>query len=537
MNKIVLMLAVLLSACGGGGGGGDDAPAAPTPAPAPAPPPVQPTSPAPAENAGSVALSPSVLEVSTVEGESQKVTLTVKLAKPVSGAVFVDLTLPPPFESRGDTEKVDALTYRRTLTTFSNLSAGTKSGLLTVTVVVCPNGCGDAQVIHQSQHQYRVEVLPTQPNLTPLKRLEGAGAWTSSVGNSANTGYVATPTKLDPSAFRLRWKTTGTKYWSSPLAIAGQVVINGSLQVNSLREADGTVAWSVPAITTSSDESVIASGRAFIFDYGPKDSGFIGYGIFSGQKEILLRFPESKPNLQSDGVALYAVNTALQRFDASTGLRAWTSPADIPFNFRRIATDNQYLYSFWFNKLRVYRQSDGGEAFSIDHDQGENSLARPLTAIADGSQRVIGGWYTWSHAYLTSFSITERKKLWAIKDGFRSLPSVAHNMLFVVATLPNSTEAPTLQARSGDTGALVWKIPLPDSVDSQQDVNYDVVTVGDTIFVSSDRTAGGFTYAIDRNSQKIVWKYPVVGKLAVTENGTLLIRSINGNLFAINLRE
>ncbi|WP_082517051.1 PQQ-binding-like beta-propeller repeat protein [Acidovorax sp. Leaf78] len=544
MNKFVLMLAVLLSACGGGGGG-HDAPStpAPAPAPAPAPEPVPPTSPAPAENTGSIALTPSVLDVSTVEGESQNVTLTVKLAKPVSGAVFVDLSLPPPFESRGTTEKIDALTYSRTLTTFSNLSAGTKSGLLTVSIVVCPNGCGDAQVIHESKHPYRVEVLPAQPNLTPLQRLDGAGAWSSRYGNGANSSYVPTTVKLNPASFKLRWKTADTRFISSPLTANGYIIAHTGSKLEALREHDGARIWSINSNPTSADEPVILKNKVFTPEYLGFDSAITGYEISTGQKSLSILGSSSK--LRTDGESLYfdylktiAGQTFYQltRTDSATGAAGWQIQHDLFRADRRVAIDDQYAYAYMFNKLRVFRKSDGVEAFSLDHELGDNATSRPLTAMVDSSQRIIGGWYSLSHAYLTSFSIVTKKQMWSVKDGFRSLPSLAHNMLYTVATQTNSAERPSLQARSGDTGAVIWSVLLPDTVNSNQNVMYEVITVGDIIFISSNRLVGGATYAVDRNTRQIVWTYPVTGRMGISENGSLLIQSSSGNLLAFNLR-
>ncbi|MFN3437448.1 MAG: PQQ-binding-like beta-propeller repeat protein [Acidovorax sp.] len=529
MKKTTMLLAVLLSACGGGGG---DNPTAPAPAPAP----------------GSVTLSftPSMIDLTQVEGEHRSVTVTTKLSQPISEDVLVDIRLPNHFEQKAPTEKIDGQTFRTTLNSSTALTPGVQSGQITVKLYGCASGCANARELSAAQIPYRIQVSSSQGNLTPLQRLDGVSAWASRYGNGANSSYVPTTVKLNPASFNLRWKTTDTSFVSSPLIFNGHIIAHTGSKLEALREYDGTRIWSVTSNPTSADEPIVVGNRVFVPEYLGFDNAITSYEISTGQKFLSIPFvKEAPPQLHTDGESVYfdsiqnpggQLRYQLTRTDPTTGVTRWQVQPDLGAAPRRVATDDQYAYAYMFNKLRVFRKSDGAEAFSVDHELGENSTSRRLTAMVDSSQRVIGGWYSWSHAYLSSFSIANKKQLWSVKDGFRSLPSLAHNMLYAVATQINSTERPSLQARSGDTGAITWSVLLPDKVDPNQDVMYEVVTVGDIIFVSSDRRVGGATYAVDRNTRQIVWTYPVTGKLGVSENGSLLIQSPSGNLLAFNLR-
>ncbi|GAA4427136.1 hypothetical protein GCM10023090_24030 [Acidovorax lacteus] len=312
--------------------------------------------------------------------------------------------------------------------------------------------------------------------------------------------------------------------------------------MEAVREIDGASLWKTQSSIQSTDEAVIASSRVFGND---SRNGVYGYAFNSGARDLLLPHRAGRP--QTDGNTVYmgapaasGSGSIISAFDARTGSLRWTTPTDVSSSisaYQRFAVDGQHLYSFSFNKLRAYRVTDGAEALTIPHNLGETSISRPLTAIAYGNQKVIGGYYTWSQAYLAAFSIPDKKQNWEVRDGFRSLPSVADGLFYIAAAQPNTnTVMPVLQARSLDTGAVVWSAALPDDKESTRDENYEVVTVGNMIFVSSDRIAGGATYAIDRDSKRVVWSYPVNGQLAVTAFGTLLIKTINGNIFAIALQ-
>jgi outer membrane protein assembly factor BamB len=116
---------------------------------------------------------------------------------------------------------------------------------------------------------------------------------------------------------------------------------------------------------------------------------------------------------------------------------------------------------------------------------------------------------------------------WSVSGLFTSPPALSAGVLYVV-------NGGQFQARSPDTGALLWAWACPDacSGDSVDLVDRNrVVVAGNLAFFS----ALTHTYALDLATHQSVWSDPAVGALALSSNGLLYITGAN-RIHAINLQ-
>lgn len=120
---------------------------------------------------------------------------------------------------------------------------------------------------------------------------------------------------------------------------------------------------------------------------------------------------------------------------------------------------------------------------------------------------------------------------WSVNGQFTTQPVVVEGVLYV-----GNHATASLEARSLATGAVLWSWPL--SAVKEERFGGDLIATNKLLFVAGQKG----TYALDLASQKAVWSFRIAGKLALSRNGVLYIRSVsdNGNAMsrvtAINLQ-
>lgn len=86
-----------------------------------------------------------------------------------------------------------------------------------------------------------------------------------------------------------------------------------------------------------------------------------------------------------------------------------------------------------------------------------------------------------------------------------------------------------IEARAEGDGALLWSwVPGPAA---ETGWSGEPVVTKNLLFVSATKA----TYAIDLATHKVVWSYPMVGRLALTRSGILYIQNQEA-LVAFNVK-
>lgn len=529
MKKTLAMLLVLalVAACGGGG---DDNASTPT----------APTIPAAPGGGGSVDngwlnFSPSTLEAATMEGESVSLVVEAKSSKTISEPLNIRVEAPAQFHPDIQLETLNATHYRATLRISPTAKAGTHSG--NVKVYLCldsPTVCSRPYPGSPWLIPFQLKVVSTASHLTPLSRLEGARPWNNAYGNAGFTGFVSTSTSLDPAKFSLRWKALGGH--SALVAEGGVVLVQDKRTavanvLRAVREDTGALAWEQP-ITQWTSNLVSAQGRAYMLQAGGGRT-LQAFNVVDGARQSTNLDFGGHEYLTADASAVYTRNP-LQRWDFLTGTSRQIVSVHESVSNNHLAVHADYVYTYDINGLTRYRSVDGVADYLAPHEAPVYARFDPYTVVVDGADRIFTT-YSAEGSILSRYSATERKRLWVVRSGGqpRSLPAVASDVLYAV-----TGNAPNLEARSTDSGALLWTIALPDAYLQRWNyaTDYQVVIVGNLVFVSSADAEGKATYAIDRNSRQVVWSIPAAGRLAISENGILYIARPNGMLLAVNLR-
>ena len=558
MKHWVLVLAILLAACGGGSGSNSDTSSTPTAPTNPTEPttPTAPTTPpaTPAEN-GWLTFSPNSVDVERFEGDVASFVVTATSSKTIDEQLNVRVEATDAFAGPYVSVSTrDPLKFDVTLKTATAWAAGIYSGQFKVQL------CRDSAYQCNSPYPgspwyvpYRIKIIAPTSNLTALKPLDGATVWNNAFGNAANTNFVNTTAKLNPAGFSMRWRTMvgGSSYMATDgahVAVALGVPYD-TLRV--LNEQDGALAWATDSSYSSGRAIALAQGRVFV-------GAETAFDLATGQPFPLSSSGKSRSGSPTaDDSSVYFPSSysylPVLRLDASSGNDRWmlspTTSARAHGGFSRLAVDSSFVYEYgvdekytppygpqWQYSLNLYRVADGALAASIpDEASPVTESAFPYTPVLDGNGHVIAARFEVVGGTFSSYSIDEQKLIWSVRDGFRSLPSVVGSTFYVITTpFPQDPgDNIVFQARATDSGDLIWETPLPETNDGW----HEVVTVGNLVFVS-----GSATYAIDRDSHKIVWKFPANGKLAVSPNGTLYIASNGGGdsgrgiVTAVNLR-
>lgn len=110
---------------------------------------------------------------------------------------------------------------------------------------------------------------------------------------------------------------------------------------------------------------------------------------------------------------------------------------------------------------------------------------------------------------LVNFSVAQARTRWRTSRLYKTQPAVAKGVVYAGSNNPTS-----LDAIDEATGRVLWSwVPGPEDLSFHR----NVVVTDNLLFVSTDRAV----YAIDLETRRPVWSYPVPGMLAISGGGTL----------------
>lgn len=530
--SLVRLLSVCLvltcSACGGGGSAGnneDD--------------PFQP----PADREKAVLFSPATWQDQLFVSDVAEVKIQVFPQRNFEGYVHARLT-----DSIGviDTESLvieerEDGSYLATFRTVPMQGPGTVDGWFKLQL------CRDdaCSVEHRGSPDYlpyTIEVV-SHTHLSPLSRIDAVPEWGMFQGNASHTGYV--PSQFNPTRFTPRWlrqppqlPDRQVKFSSSAseggLVFAVADSFFAQAYLIALREADGEPAWEADLGSLHDvHPPSVSNGKVYLASSGHEDTFMWSFDAGTGVKRFQTPFASQWEEYLSPTIVDDEVYTnggyygGAYAFSAADGATRWFT--SLPqYDGWTPAVDAENLYAYVGGALFVMQRTDGNILVTINDPYSEwagyNMGGAPILS-SPGHVLVANGMHYLNH--LVKFDLAARNVSWAISGSFRAQPAVAKGVIYATneAIKPHS-----LEARSEETGELLWSVPL--TIDESVGFTGNVIASDNLVFFSSvDRV-----YAIDLSSRRSVWTYPHGGSLSLSSRGVLYISRTDGKLAAINLQ-
>lgn len=523
-----MLLAVLLSACGGGG---SDSPTAPAPAPAPAP----------ATN--SVTFVPQILQGTDFSGKSLDFDFWVVLSGISSESLNIKV------DTTGDfTPQITRATNRFKISSAASLAPGSYSGNITISL------CRDSATICQSPYPgspwrlpYSFTILSKTPNITPLQKLTGAQRWGNLRANASQTGYI-TSTKIDESRFNLRWINEdyyleAGSYSQSPVIGEDRVVVyqnSSPLGFAGIREFDGTVAWKNSSASTNGVFTNLAllNNKVFLLT----QNSLFSFDVTTGQQIAATNSGAYYPSyMVAHDNSIFVGRTGpgfgFLKFDAESLTQQWAmNNGDDPI--QPFAVDAKELISV--HGIRVDRASGVKSGFSRSEPINNYKTSENSSIMVNGQNDVIFSYFNvaaGSSSHISSYSRSSGTKNWIINGSFSSSPVLANNIIYTTSNIsqPKNNEFSEVKAIDALTGKVIWTLPLPGPLPGNSMPRYELLLVGNHLFASQIGNPASALLAVEISKQQIVWRYPISGRLAVSDNGVLYVFGSRPGLTAINL--
>jgi outer membrane protein assembly factor BamB len=493
------------------------------------------------------------------------------------------------FESAFQLYKNVDNTYTAYLQTKKTLAAGAYVGNLTIEL------CQDVNCTAQHPGSpallpYDVRVVSISPNLKSLSPVSGGTDWAMHASNPAHNGYL--PVTIDPAQFSRRWQwrpqDPKIKNLSDIVTSQGRVFLTtnagfmgtdpgGGYYVIAIDETGGSSLWTYPisnstgaGVHTMNPPSVVDGKVYAVAGNNPSSTlyaldaananliwstGFATQWDYYDTPTVMNGLIVNHAGFNSGGIAA---------FDVITGGMKWLNDCPVSLcdftHSGAVAMDAANAYAVMPKSstesgtpvLRAYDQALGQVAYSID------TASLPLYAfmldpspspvIGGANSVLIGYWYVastyptaLSKFRLERFDTANRTSLWHIdSDAITGLPSSSINP--IVATGVVYAVNPALnrvEARNESDGTLLWTWtpPLDDQspfMDGQSllDFGSSMVVTNNILFVATRR----FVYGVSLTSHQNVWSHWNTGKLSISANGVLYIKSTALFVDAINLQ-
>jgi len=524
---VAALAALALSACGGGGGGDGGA----------------------ASVAPPYVLTPATLQATAAAGYSATVKLSAKQSVTFLGVTYLKVVpdadvIDPNIIFSGD----PGGTFNVEVKTAAALKAGHYSGNLTINVCNDPD-CHSQLAGSPFKLPYEIDVIPEEGavlayNQSALSALPGAPDWETFQGNAQHTGYV--PVSLNPALFNPRWKwfavsNAGTPIQPSTIATGGgrfyvstgSVYEGGRIAITAYNESDGSQVWShsfLDLAYPSTNPPAFSGGRVFVSAGSQGSTAMFAFDAASGlqlfstpmasQWDNYLAPTIFNGNVFSEG----GTYGGLYSFAAATGAQNFY--AYLPqYDGWTPAVDAQNLYAYLDGKLHIVDPGTGAVRATIADPtyswNGYTVAGAPV--IGAGGIVFAGNLSNQTDNAIVAFDTSAQSVRWTSKGAYSGNPAYVDGLLFAA----NSASG-MLEARKESDGTLVWSWTAPSG---DQHFVSDVLVTKNLVFLSTDNA----TYAVDRASHAAVWNYQVGGKLALSANGILYIRSASA-IAAVNLR-
>lgn len=554
MKNTIGLVAVglLLTACGGGGGGGSNGGNGGSVGGGTTPPVTTPPVTTPP-----VTVTPEVKVLSgavtryAAEGGGVAFNVQIKPNFTPAGTLFVTAS-----DNASVISPVVAVTpntdgsYSLALGTTNNAARGHYSG--DITLKLCADAeCTKPQSVASVTVPYDLNVVAygsawPGDKLTALAPWTDVPDWSTFQGNPAHTGYV--PVEIKPEQVLPRWKSSaisqasGQGYgygYSATLAAANGLFFGaGEKVLKARKEYDGTLVWSydVSALMYPSvNPPAVANGTVYMA--GGQQSSTFMFAFEAATGTVKFKSPMSSqwenylaPVALDDAVytnagmygGLYGFkSTGEQMFFTSNAQTSMWSPA----------VDANSVYVYTNNTLTIQDRKTGTVQSSIKDTTGtyysyDTNGAPVLGANGNvfAANYGSGSMNNGSGNELLKFNTAKGYIDWRIKGNYPLTPAYASGVVYVQNMSPYRIEA-----RAEGDGALLWSW-VPGAA-AETGWSGEPVVTKNLVFVSATKA----TYAVDLTSHKVVWSYPMAGRLALTRSGILYIQSAEA-LVAFNVK-
>ena len=439
-------------------------------------------------------------------------------------------------------------TYTLTLSTSTTLVAGHYTGNIALGLF-SDAACTAPQQVASITVPFDLNLLSSTSawvgnNLTALAAWPGAPDWTMFQGNAAHTGYV--PVNVDPNDFSTRWNTSAVLVQGSRYEIRGtlttangQFFVAGNNFLYARNEFDGQTIWQYDFSGMqfpSVNPPAVANGTVYMAAGQQGSTALFGFNASDGA--LRFRSPMSAqwenylaPTIGADGIytnagtygGLYAFDAAGQQlyFSSMAQTSMWTP-----------AVDATGVYTYTGGQLKVVDPRNGSlRNLIIDptfanyvYEIGGSPVlgAAGSVFVANYENSLLNGGAIGNT--LLNVDVSRNTIAWQIPGVYPSTPAYAAGILYVANERPFR-----LEARAEANGALLWSWIPPLAAESR--FKSEVLLTNNLVFVSTNYA----TYAIDIASHKAVWSYPLSGRLALSKNGILYIQGAS-LLVAFNLK-
>ena len=465
-----------------------------------------------------------------------------------------------------DHQKLSDNSWRLTFRPVPGLAPGTYTGRITLS----PLNLFEFEYNNLPESMpYKVVVAPLKGNMPALAPLPGAADWEGTNGNAAHTGLV--PVDLDASKFSRRWTweyAGGEKAYRVSPPVAANGLVYFSLEQSAadsqdakkiiytntlmaLSEHDSGEQWRTPQTLDGalsapgvSGTRLAMAGLASVHTFDAVSGVKLATATQPQTNGILTATsPLTAPTLAGASVYVGGNNDVISA-ETTTARNLWSTSLGLSrlgnVDEWTPAVNASMVYSNTAGTLRAFNRADGTQQWSVAvPGQVVGGLSRsslyqaPVLADANSvlllNQRLpisLG-----LDNSLTLVDTDSRQVRWSVNGQFTTQPVVGQGVLYV-----GNQATASLEARSLATGAVLWNWPL--SAVKEERFGGDLIVTNKLLFVAGQKG----TYALDLASQKSVWSFRLTGKLALSRNGVLYIRSVsdNGNAMsrvtAINLQ-
>jgi len=439
--------------------------------------------------------------------------------------------------------------YTLSLATSTVVAAGRHTG--SVKLNLCrDSACAALQAVPSISVPFDIRVMSAASawpgdNLSALSAWSGVADWSTFQGNAAHTGYV--PVGLNPDRFSARWttttpgsrSTTGYSVADTLTTAQGQFFFSNQTTLYARREFDGGTAWTYDFATLpvpSVNPPAVAGGKVYVAA-GQQTSTYL-FGLDAVSGEVMFKSAMSSqwehyfaPTVFGDAVYTNAgAYGGLYAFDSSGAALYFSGMAQT--SMWTPAVDAAGVYSYTGGTLKVVHPRTGAVLHSINEPTFQNFIYEIYgSPVLGAAGSVFAANYANSSINggaigntLIRFDLNTDSVAWQVPGVYPATPAYAAGVLYAVNQNPVR-----LEARAEADGRLLWSWTPPLAGDTV--FASEVLLTNNLAFVSTRSS----TYAIDLNTHRPVWSYPLAGRLALSANGIFYIRGLS-SIAAFNLK-